>query len=110
MTELLKQLLHEFGLLYVTMGTLEEGRKRWAESVGPIMTDEQLLDTPIAADEPVVVFKVDSHQQIDKHPGMGAKGLKVFVLPEDESTFSALFAAVFRIYQRSCPVSSSECA
>lgn len=24
MTDLLKQLLHEFGLLYVTMGTLEE--------------------------------------------------------------------------------------
>jgi hypothetical protein len=91
MTELLKQLLHEFGLLYVTMGTLEEARKSWSESVGPIMSDEQLLETPVADDEPVVVFKVGSHQDIDKHTGTPGKGLKVFVLPEDEFYFFTAF-------------------
>jgi hypothetical protein len=51
MTELLKRLLHDYGLLYVSISTLDTARTKWPDALGPLMSDEDLSKVPIAKDE-----------------------------------------------------------
>ena len=46
MTELLKRLLHDYGLLYISIVTMQELRTQWSNTLGPIMSEEELANCP----------------------------------------------------------------
>lgn len=57
MTDLLAALHHSFGLLNVTLVTMEQARMAWAGKLGPVMTDAELLQEKFGEDEPVVIVR-----------------------------------------------------
>jgi hypothetical protein len=56
-TDLLTELHHNFGLLTVTISTMDEARKSWSRAIGPVKTDAELLQDKFADDEPVVIVR-----------------------------------------------------
>lgn len=104
MTELLKRLLHDYGLLYISIVTMEKARKQWSNTLGPIMSDEELAELPIEKDEPVVVVRKGKGEEPD-FLGPGEHGIQftdketkepvghvsVLELPEDEFYFFGAF-------------------
>lgn len=104
MTEFLKSLLHDYGLLHISIVTMDEAREKWSNTLGPVMSDEELSELPIAKDEPVIVVKVSKGQEPDflkpgehaiqltnKETGEPAGDVSVLELPEDEFYFFRAF-------------------
>ncbi len=105
MTKLLSGLLYDYGLLHVTLASLEEARAQWSQRFGQVMSQEDLDATPIAADEPVlvVVRKSDAEEPSFHHPGDHAfqaidangishtENISVLELPFDEYHFFSAF-------------------
>jgi hypothetical protein len=104
MTELLKKLLHDYGLLYVSISAMDTARMKWSDALGPVMGDEELSELPIAKDEPVLVVRIADGQEptflkpeehgmqlIDKDTGEPVGDLNVLELAEDEFYFFKAF-------------------
>lgn len=100
MTDFLKRLLHDYGLLHISLVTMEEARKRWASALGPIMTDDELAKSPVAKDEPVIVVRISKTNEvefldpgehevelIDPETQEPAGQVTVWEVPEDEFYF-----------------------
>jgi hypothetical protein len=104
MTEFLKTLLHNYGLLYVSISTIDTARTKWSNALGPVMSDEELSKSPIAKDEPVIIVRVSKGEEpeflsqeehgiqlSDKDTGEPVGDLTVGELPEDEFYFFKAF-------------------
>ena len=57
MTDLLAELHHSFGLLDVTVMTMDQARAAWAGALGPVKTDAELRQMRIAEDETVLIVR-----------------------------------------------------
>lgn len=104
MTELLKKLLHNYGLLYVSISTMDAARMKWSDALRPVMSDEELSELPIAKDEPVLMLRIAKGQEpaflkpeehgiqlVDKDTGETVGDLNVLELAEDEFYFFKAF-------------------
>jgi hypothetical protein len=105
MTQLLSDLLYNFGLLHITLHSLEEARAQWSQNFGCVMSQEKLDETPVAADQPVlvVVAKSETEEPDFLHPSehsfvaIDAEGthhtdnVSVLELPFDEYHFFSAF-------------------
>jgi hypothetical protein len=60
MTDLLAALHHSFGLLHITLMTMEQARIAWAGKLGPVMTDAELLRGKFEEEEPVLMVRCTS--------------------------------------------------
>lgn len=106
MTEFLKKLLHDYGLLSVSISTIDLARTKWSHELGPVLSEEALAKIPIAEDEPVIMVRISKSQEmeildkedhgiqlIDKETGHPVGDLSVWELPEDEFYFFRAFRA-----------------
>jgi hypothetical protein len=104
MTDFLKRLLHDYGLLHISIVTMEQARKRWSSALGPIKTDGELAEVPLAKDEPVIVVRISKTNEveflspgeheiefIDRETEESAGQVSVWELPEDEFYFFRAF-------------------
>ncbi|OAI39276.1 hypothetical protein AYO40_05940 [Planctomycetaceae bacterium SCGC AG-212-D15] len=58
MTDLLAELHYSYGLLAISLTTMDEARAKWAGAISPAPTEEELLRVPFAEDEPVVLVRI----------------------------------------------------
>jgi hypothetical protein len=104
MTELLKKLLHDYGLLSVSISAMDAARMKWSDALGRVMSDEELSELPIAKDEPVLMVRIakgeepsflkpEEHgiQLTNKDTGEPVGDLTVLELAEDEFYFFKAF-------------------
>jgi hypothetical protein len=56
-TDLLTELHHNFGLLDITISTMDKARQSWASALGPVQTDAELLRGKFAENEPVLIVR-----------------------------------------------------
>jgi hypothetical protein len=115
-TDLLKNLLYNYGLLQVSITTLEEARSRWSTRLGPLLTDEELAALPIEKDEPVIVVRVSKNNEVnflnsgeheieftDRETNGSVGNVSVWELPEDEFYFFRAFRAAYAGFATELP-------
>jgi hypothetical protein len=98
MTEHLKILLHNFGLLHVTIHTLEEKRSKYKkislkdydESLGELLPGEPALIVKISKEGKSEIIDYDG-TKINISKEYDTKNIKILELPEDEFYFFEAF-------------------
>ena len=116
MTGLLKQLLNDCGLLYITIGVMDEARQKWSDAFGPPMSEEELWKIPVAHDEPLLLVRIakekgasflsaeeHSLQFTDQQTSEAVGELAVLELPEDLFYFCQPFINGLRQLQTDLP-------
>ncbi len=116
MTDLLAELHHSLGLLYVTVVTMDEARKSWADRIGPAMTDAELMQAKFEPDEPILIVRAlagspgamrDADKEDLKLIANDSRGVpsnaKILELPPDEFFFFKAFRSGIADLTRDLP-------
>lgn len=113
----LARLLYDYGMIHATLAFMEDAREKRSDSTRPALSEEQLRETPIGNDEPVLLVvggtdnetslsQPGSHdlQVLDPVTGVShTKHVSVLKLPLEEFHFFSAFRPTLYSLSRELP-------